>query len=151
MRQCCFKIFSKIWCSAFFNLAVLYLWPKSFTKGFVRSFIFIKNSDLQCYLMERYFSEIYFSQNFILQFWLLFSKGQICNISLAKAFRIWLIAKISSTLFFQTSQSQKLITQSLLFINISNCLLVDIFLFLNDLWRTGGIFGKSNNGRIFRF
>ena len=31
-----FKIFSRIWCSGFFNLAALYLWPKSFVTGFMR-------------------------------------------------------------------------------------------------------------------
>ena len=60
-----------------------------------------------------------------------------------KKFRTWLIAEILSKRFFQSSQSQNLITQILLVINISNSLQVDIFLFLNDLRRTGGIFRKS--------
>ena len=70
---CYFKIFSKIWCSAFFNLAVLYLWPKSIVTGFMRWFIFIKDSDLQCYLKEISFPERYFSRNLFLWFWPLFA------------------------------------------------------------------------------
>ena len=70
---CYFKIFSKIWCSAFFNLAVLYLRPKSIVTGFMRWFIFIKDSDLQCYLKEISFPERYFSRNLFLWFWPLFA------------------------------------------------------------------------------
>ena len=58
-----FKIFSRIWCSAFFNLAALYLWPKSFVTGFMRWFIFLKYWDLLCYkyiLLKDIFHGIYF-------------------------------------------------------------------------------------------